>query len=120
MSCRKRRAQSARATRHHRLGNRLYKWRLRHNLSQSEAALKLNMSARTLQEWEQGRAKPRHTSRSQLWNGSLADKCRACRSIVLGRIRESRISLLRSIPQREEFAIKYILRPATACELFDS
>src|SRR5205823_13905343 len=50
MSCRKRRARSARATRHHRLGDRLYKWRLRHNLSQSEAALKLNMSARTLQE----------------------------------------------------------------------
>src|SRR5437588_12602282 len=66
MSCRKRRARSARATRHHRLGDRLYKWRLRHNLSQSEAALKLNMSARTLEEGEQGRAKPRHLALAAL------------------------------------------------------
>ncbi|PYL88392.1 MAG: hypothetical protein DMF16_08490 [Verrucomicrobia bacterium] len=66
MSCRKRRARSARATRRHRLGDRLYKWRLRHNLSQSEAALKLSMSARTLQEWEQGRAKPRHLALAAL------------------------------------------------------
>jgi DNA-binding transcriptional regulator YiaG len=35
-------------------------WRKRHKLSQSEAALKLQVSRRTLQEWEQGRATPRH------------------------------------------------------------
>lgn len=42
------------------LGERLYQWRKRNNFSQSEAALKLQISARTLQEWEQGRAQPRH------------------------------------------------------------
>jgi len=35
-------------------------WRKRNKLSQSEAALKLKISRRTLQEWEQGRATPRH------------------------------------------------------------
>jgi DNA-binding transcriptional regulator YiaG len=35
-------------------------WRKRHKLSQSEAAVKLKLSRRTLQEWEQGRATPRH------------------------------------------------------------
>jgi DNA-binding transcriptional regulator YiaG len=38
----------------------LFDWRKRHKLSQSEAALKLQISRRTLQEWEQGRAVPRH------------------------------------------------------------
>src|SRR5437764_3434342 len=97
MSCRKRRARSARATRHHRLGDRLYKWRLRHNLSQSEAALKLSMSARTLQEWEQGRAGEATTPRARSsgtahWpiTVALVDQS------SWGRIRESRISLLRS------------------------
>ncbi len=42
------------------LSERLYDWRKRKDLSQSEAALKLNISKRTLQEWEQGRAEPRH------------------------------------------------------------
>ncbi len=42
------------------LSERLYDWRKRNDLSQSEAALKLNISKRTLQEWEQGRAQPRH------------------------------------------------------------
>ncbi len=42
------------------LSERLYRWRKRNDLSQSEAALKLNISKRTLQEWEQGRAQPRH------------------------------------------------------------
>jgi DNA-binding transcriptional regulator YiaG len=37
---------------------RLRAWRKRKNLSQSEAALKLQISKRTLQEWEQGRAEP--------------------------------------------------------------
>ena len=39
---------------------RLYEWRKKNDFSQSEAALKLRISRRTLQEWEQGRAKPRH------------------------------------------------------------
>ena len=38
---------------------RLRAWRERNNLSQSEAALKLQISKRTLQEWEQDRAAPR-------------------------------------------------------------
>jgi DNA-binding transcriptional regulator YiaG len=42
------------------VGERLYRWRERCNLSQSEAALKLKVSKRTLQEWEQGRATPAH------------------------------------------------------------
>ncbi len=42
------------------LSERLYDWRRKNDFSQSEAALKLNISKRTLQEWEQGRAKPRH------------------------------------------------------------
>ena len=33
-------------------------WRERENLSQSEATLKLQISKRTLQEWEQARAAP--------------------------------------------------------------
>ena len=41
-------------------GDRLYEWRRKNNFSQSEAALKLRISTRTLQEWEQGRARPRH------------------------------------------------------------
>ncbi|PYL65699.1 MAG: hypothetical protein DMF25_02710 [Verrucomicrobia bacterium] len=35
-------------------------WRKRHELSQPQAALRLRVSPRTLQEWEQGRAMPRH------------------------------------------------------------
>ena len=38
-------------------------WRSKHNLSQSEAALKLQISKRTLQEWEQGRAEPEGLAR---------------------------------------------------------
>lgn len=61
MSCRKR-TKPARGQ--HRvadsLGERLYSWRERCNFSQSEAALKLKVSKRTLQEWEQGRAAPAH------------------------------------------------------------
>ena len=37
---------------------RLRAWRKRENLSQSEAALRLQISKRTLQEWEQNRAMP--------------------------------------------------------------
>jgi DNA-binding transcriptional regulator YiaG len=39
---------------------RLCDWRQKNDLSQSEAAMKLRVSKRTLQEWEQGRAEPRH------------------------------------------------------------
>jgi len=42
------------------VGLALAAWRERHNLSQVEAALKLRISPRTLQEWEQGRARPHH------------------------------------------------------------
>jgi DNA-binding transcriptional regulator YiaG len=38
--------------------SRMREWRERENLSQSEAALRLHISKRTLQEWEQGRAAP--------------------------------------------------------------
>jgi len=44
-------------------GNELRAWRHKHNLSQSEAALKLQISKRTLQEWEQGRAAPEGLAR---------------------------------------------------------
>jgi DNA-binding transcriptional regulator YiaG len=44
----------------------LFDWRKRHKLSQSEAALKLQISRRTLQEWEQGRARPRHLAMEAL------------------------------------------------------
>lgn len=40
------------------IGKALRAWRARHQLSQSQAALKLNISKRTLQEWEQHRSSP--------------------------------------------------------------
>jgi len=40
--------------------DRLYAWRERNDFSQTEAAMKLQISPRTFQEWEQGRARPRH------------------------------------------------------------
>lgn len=43
---------------------RLRAWRERQNLSQREAALRLQISKRTLQEWEQGRAAPRGFART--------------------------------------------------------
>jgi DNA-binding XRE family transcriptional regulator len=46
------------------LSDELRAWRHRNNLSQSEAALKLQVSKRTLQEWEQGRAEPDGLARS--------------------------------------------------------
>lgn len=42
------------------LSERLYEWRKKNDFSQSKAALKLKISKRTLQEWEHGRAEPRH------------------------------------------------------------
>ena len=63
MSCRPRPqvAQSrGRASKSRSLGERLYAWRKKNDFSQSEAALRLQISKRTLQEWEQGRAQPRH------------------------------------------------------------
>ena len=47
---------------------RLRGWRERENLSQSEAALRLQISKRTLQEWEQGRATPQGLARSAVEN----------------------------------------------------
>lgn len=43
--------------------DQLRSWRHKHNLSQSEAALKLQISKRTLQEWEQSRAEPEGLAR---------------------------------------------------------
>ena len=43
--------------------DQLRPWRHKHNLSQSEAALKLQISKRTLQEWEQSRAEPEGLAR---------------------------------------------------------
>ena len=45
-------------------GSWLRRWRERENLSQREAALRLQISKRTLQEWEQGRAEPHYLARS--------------------------------------------------------
>src|SRR6266446_2471591 len=45
---------------------RLRAWRERNNLSQSEAALKLQISKRTLQEWEQDRAMPHGLARTAI------------------------------------------------------
>jgi DNA-binding transcriptional regulator YiaG len=42
------------------ISDQLRGWRKRHKLAQSVAALELKVSVRTLQEWEQGRAAPRH------------------------------------------------------------
>jgi len=51
---------------------RLRTWRERNNLSQSEAALKLQVSKRTLQEWEQDRAAPRGLARTAIEKGIRA------------------------------------------------
>jgi DNA-binding transcriptional regulator YiaG len=48
------------------LSERLVDWRKRKDFSQSEAALKLRVSKRTLQEWEHGRAEPRHLARDAI------------------------------------------------------
>ena len=48
--------------------DRLRAWRKKENLSQSEAALRLKISKRTLQEWEQGRALPHGLARSVVEN----------------------------------------------------
>lgn len=42
------------------LSERLYDWRRENDRFASEAALRLKVSKRTLQEWEHGRAEPRH------------------------------------------------------------
>jgi DNA-binding transcriptional regulator YiaG len=47
---------------------RLRGWRKSENLSQSEAGLRLKVSKRTLQEWEQGRAVPHGLARSTVEN----------------------------------------------------
>jgi DNA-binding transcriptional regulator YiaG len=52
---------------------RLRAWRERENLSQSEAALRLHISKRTLQEWEQGRAAPHVLARSAVESAIRAE-----------------------------------------------
>ena len=51
---------------------RLRAWRERENLSQSEAALRLHISRRTLQEWEQNRAAPTSLARTAVENAIRA------------------------------------------------
>ena len=58
MSCRIRKG-GPRKSRVNDLAGRLYEWRRKNDFSQSEAARKLKISTRTLQEWEQNRARPR-------------------------------------------------------------
>ena len=63
MSCRLRsptRRKARRSSATVSFAERLYEWRKKNDFSQSEGALKLRISTRTLQEWEQGRARPRH------------------------------------------------------------
>lgn len=59
MACRIRKQSRQRSRAREGLRDWLYAWRLRNDFSQSEAAMKLQISTRTLQEWEQGRARPR-------------------------------------------------------------
>jgi DNA-binding transcriptional regulator YiaG len=59
MACRVRQKTKRLSREREDLPHLLYAWRLRNDLSQSAAALKLRISVRTLQEWEQGRARPR-------------------------------------------------------------
>ena len=78
------------------LSKRLFDWRKRNDLSQSEAALKLRISKRTLQEWEQGRAEP------AIWRGTPSRRLSVSRvhtvcssgsfSERLDAIRDSRIA----------------------------
>lgn len=58
MTCRLRRESKRNKSGCVELAEQLYAWRKRKDFSQSEAALKLRVSVRTLQEWEQGRARP--------------------------------------------------------------
>jgi DNA-binding transcriptional regulator YiaG len=51
-----------------RFADELRSWRHKRNLSQSEAALKLQISKRTLQEWEQRRAEPEGLARIAIQN----------------------------------------------------
>ncbi len=60
MSCRVRQQGKRRSSAAKRWSDQLYDWRMRNDFSQTEAAMKLQISTRTLQEWEQGRARPRH------------------------------------------------------------
>ena len=69
MSCRLRSPATRSARRSSmpaRFGQQLYEWRKKHDFSQSQAALQLGISTRTLQEWEQGRARPRHLALNAL------------------------------------------------------
>lgn len=85
-------------TRHRRLAAqsfplRLRAWRQRENLSQSEAALKLQISKRTLQEWEQARATPHgFAHRSREGDSGAANARCSGGETSSGAIRESRIA----------------------------
>ena len=75
------------------LSERLFDWRKRNDLSQSEAALKLRISKRTLQEWEQGRAEPRHLARERHRGSRVRTVCSSGSfSERLDTIRDSRIA----------------------------
>ena len=70
---------------------RLRAWRERNNLSQSEAALKLQISKRTLQEWEQDRAAPRGFARTAIEKAIRAYRTNTSLLANVA-IRESRIA----------------------------
>ncbi|MBA3963574.1 MAG: helix-turn-helix transcriptional regulator [Chthoniobacterales bacterium] len=66
MSCRVPQQSKRRSSAAKDWSEQLYEWRKRNDFSQGEAALKLHISPRTLQEWEQGRARPRHLALSAI------------------------------------------------------
>jgi DNA-binding transcriptional regulator YiaG len=86
---RRRQRDRRKRTRPTKLREQLRAWRRKHDLSQSEAGLKLQISRRTLQEWEQGRAMPRGLALVTLRQVNDA-------------IRDSRTSLQRSRNQVED------------------
>src|SRR5207253_7703082 len=79
---------------------RLRAWRERNNLSQSEAALKLQISKRTLQEWEQGRAAPRGFARTAIEKQLAPSAPRGVCWAEVVAIRESRIASGALVPVR--------------------
>src|ERR1700751_4129862 len=88
---------------------RLRAWRERNNLSQSQAALKLQISKRTLQEWEQGRAAPRGLARTAIEKTIRGQHTRT--SLLTNiTIRESRIA---SRMSTIAFSCSRDLRPST-------
>jgi len=72
------------------LGERLYEWRKEKDFSQSEAAVKLQISKRTLQEWEQGRAQSRHLALD-----AMNKLIKLCRGLLSASSRETDRDVIR-------------------------